>query len=368
MIAARKGSAVNGLRGLMLLIIVVTHYVPSAFFSGNIARPAAATMLTVTGYFFMMVMERDLAAFDGSAGQRLRTLLRLFFTRQLRIWPVMAGVVLLYVGLGFLDPSPATTQIHHTWPLYLAYMGNIVKMMFEGDAFPSHFWLISAQEQFILATLILTSIVGARRLPALLKIAIATGITARIVGAILWMPDHPALATETPLAVADALALGMLCRTAIAGGHSRTSLRRGATIAIAGLCLLWTSIPNSYAAYFGLLPAITAMIGCLIILTLADEVRVRRVERAMAGWPFLILLGQMSLSLFLIHPLVNTLLNLGYARASGVLAPWWMLAVVGPPLSLIVAYGYYRAVEVPIRDLRRRVKRPSPNEAKLIAA
>lgn len=66
--SAWRGSAVNGLRGLMLLIIVVTHYVPSAFFSGNIARPAAATMLTVTGYFFMMVMERDLAAFDGGQG------------------------------------------------------------------------------------------------------------------------------------------------------------------------------------------------------------------------------------------------------------------------------------------------------------
>jgi len=316
----------------------------------------------------MAVLERDLAAFDGGAGQRLRTLARLFFTRQLRIWPVMAGVVLLYVGLGFLDPSPTTTQIHHTWPLYLAYMGNVVKMMFEGDAFPSHFWLISAQEQFILAMLVLTSIVGPARLPLLLKVAVALGITARIVGAIVWMPDHPALATETPLAVADALALGMLCRIAIAGGHSRTSLRRGATIAIAGLCLLWTSIPNSYAAYFGLVPAITALLGCLAILTLADDVRVRRVERAMAGWPFLILLGQMSLSLFLIHPLVNTLLNLGFARATGVLAPWWLLALVGPPLSLVAAYGYYHAVELPIRNLRRRVRRPAAAEGRIITA
>jgi peptidoglycan/LPS O-acetylase OafA/YrhL len=33
--------------------------------------------------------------------------------------------------------------------------------------------------------------------------------------------------------------------------------------------------------------------------------------------------------------------------------PWWGLALVGPPLSLLVAYGYFRAVEVPIRRLRR---------------
>lgn len=347
-----RGSAVNGLRGLMLLLIVVTHYVPSAFFSGNVARPAAATMLTVTGYFFMTVLERDLASFDGQYRDRLRTLTRLLFFRHIRIWPVMAGVVLLYVGLGFLDPSPATLQIHHTWPLYLGYMGNVVKMIFEGDAFPAHFWLIGAQEQFFLLILILTAFCGARRLPALLKVAVVAGIAARIVGAIVWMPGHPALATETPLAVADALALGMLCRMAIAGGQSRTSLRRTTGLAIAGIALLWATIPNSYAAYFGLVPALTALFGCQFILVLADEVRLRRFERVAAGWPFLILLGQMSLSLFLIHPLINTLLALGFARSTGQLAPWWLLAIVGPPLSLVAAYAYYRAVELPIARLR----------------
>lgn len=365
--SSRRGAAVNGLRGLMLLIIVVTHYVPSAFFSGNIARPAAATMLTVTGYFFMMALERDLARFDGGAAQRLATLVRLFFTRQMRIWPVMAGVIAMYVGLGLLDPSPATTQIFKTWPLYLGYMGNVVKMIYEANAFPSHFWLVSAQEQFLLVALIFAAIGGPKRLPMLLKAAVVAGVLIRFGGAMLWMPDHPSLATETPFAVADALSLGMLCRMAIMGGQSRTSLRRAASIAIAILSIIWASIPNTYAAYFALVPAITALIGCQFILILADEVRVRRFERAMAGWPFLILLGQMSLSLFLIHPLVNTLLNLGFARVTGTLAPWWLLALVGPPLSILAAYGYYRAIEVPVRSL---LQRPiyAPQIAKMLVA
>ena len=352
---ARREDAVNGIRGLMLLIIVVTHYVPSAFFSGNIARPAAAVMLAVTGYFFMTILERDVAAFGGSFRTRLAVAGRLFLNRHMRIWPVMAVVVLLYVGLGFLDPSPTTTQIHHTWPLYLLYMGNVVKMIFESEAFPAHFWLISAQEQFVVITLIVCVIGGARNIGAFLKAAILLGVSARVVGCYFWMPTHPALATESPFAIADAVALGMLCRLAITGGESKTRLRRRVMVGILGTILVWATIPNTYSAYFGLVPFITALVGCLFILVLADDVRVRRLKGGLLASPLLVLLGQMSLSLFLIHPLVNTLANLGFARVTGELMPWWMLALFGPPLSITVAFLYFRAVEVPIRRFRAHV-------------
>ena len=118
--------------------------------------------------------------------------------------------------------------------------------------------------------------------------------------------------------------------------------------------VVWATVPNTYAAYFGLVPFITALVGCLFILLLADEVRVRRLNLGLLSSPSLVLLGQMSLSLFLLHPLVNTLINLSYAKASGELMPWWMLAMVGPPLSIIVALAYFRVVEVPIRQYRTR--------------
>jgi peptidoglycan/LPS O-acetylase OafA/YrhL len=367
-----RENAVNGLRGLMLLLIVTTHYVPSSFFSGNIARPAAAVMLAVTGYFFMSIVERDPAAFDGRLRDRVAAALRLFLNRHMRIWPVMIGVVLMYVLLGFLDPSPITTQIHGTWPLYVLYMGNVVKMIFEGAAFPAHFWLISAQEQFVTIALGACVIGGTRRLGLFLKIAIGVGVVGRVVGAMLWMPENPALATESPFAIADAVALGMLCRIAIAGGQSKTALRRRVMVGIILTTILWAAVPNTYAAYFALVPLITALIGCLFILTLADEVRVRRLNLGLLSSPSLVLLGQMSLSLFLLHPLVNTLINLGYARASGELMPWWMLAAIGPPLAILIAYAYFRLVEVPIRRYRsgsaRGMPKGSPSANKLATA
>jgi len=343
----------------MLLIIVLTHYVPTSFFSGNIARPAAAVMLTVTGYFFMRIVERE-HGLRGALGDRCKAALRLSFQRHMRIWPAVAGVVLMYVALGYLVPGRLTNQIHHTWPLYLAYMGNVVKMWYEADAFPAHFWLISAQEQFVFLVLVALVTFGADRIKHMITVAVVVGVAARLIGCFLWMPDHPALATESPFAVADALALGMLCRTAVAANVGTTTLRRRVTLGAICVFLLWAALPNTYAIYFGLMPLLTALIGCLIILTLGDEVRVRRFEQAMLSWPAVVLLGQISLSLFLLHPLVNTIINLAYARETGEILPWWLLAMIGPPASIVVAYGYFRAVEVPIRRFRSSAVRRSP--------
>ena len=132
----RRDCAVDGVRGLMLLVIVTTHYIPSSFFSANIARPAAAVMLAVTGYFFMKVAERE-TRLAGAPLERCAAALSMLWQRHMRIWPALAGVILLYALLGYFDGGRTTTQIHQTWPMYLSYMGNVVKMLYEGEAFPA---------------------------------------------------------------------------------------------------------------------------------------------------------------------------------------------------------------------------------------
>ncbi|WP_265562222.1 acyltransferase family protein [Sphingomicrobium arenosum] len=349
-------ASVNGLRGITLLLIVLTHYVPTSFFSGNIARPVAATMMVVTGYFLALILERQGIEAQEPPLTRLRRAISLFAQRHIRIWPAIAGVIAMYVLLGHWIGDRTTTQIHDTWPLYLAYMGNVVKMIHETEAFPAHFWLISAQEQFVLATLLACALLGYRNLKSFLVGAVIVGILARLVGGFLWMPDRPALATETPLAVADALALGMLVRMAIVDGTSRTAMRRSLTAAILLLAAAWALLPNTWAFYFTLVPLIAALVGCLFITLMTDEMRSHRIEAFMRAWPWLILLGQMSLSIFLLHPLVNVLLTLGYTAATGLAIDWWLLSLVGPPLSLLVAFLYFRAVEVPLRQMRRRAR------------
>lgn len=351
--AANRESGIDGLRGIMLLIIVTTHYIPSEFFSGNIARPAAAVMLAVTGYFLMRTLER--ADLDSpSIAVRFESVMQMLWQRHMRVWPVVAGAVLLYIILGYVDGGKTTTQIHTTWPLYLSYMGNVVKMIYEGKAFPAHFWLVSAQEQFIFGLVMILVFAKAKHMRSILVASVWIGVLTRIIACLIFMPDQPSLATETPLAVGDALALGMLCRMAIAAKQSKTKLRRQLIASMIGVFFLWAATPNVYAAYFGLTPLLAAIIGCLIILTLGDNVRGKRLEQAMLNWPFVVLLGQMSLSLFLTHPLVNTILNLSYAKMTGVIIPWWLLSLVGPPISVVVAFVYFRIIEVPIRRGRRK--------------
>lgn len=367
-LAGSRDAAVDGLRGIMLLIIVVTHYIPTSFFSGNLARPAAAVMLVVTGYFFVKVAERD-KGLAGSLYDRLAAVGRLAVQRHIRIWPVLAGVILLYALLGKAFPGELTAQIFWTWPLHIGYLGNVVKMLFESEAFPAHFWLISAQEQFILGALLALVIGGTQRFTNFLKAAIVVGVVSRVIGCMLWMPDRPALATESPFAVADALAMGMICRLAISGGTSKTHLRRLLYGSALFIFLLWASLPNTYAVYFGLMPLLAALVGCIFILHLSDDVRSRRLHRAMLAWPAIVRLGQMSLSLFLLHPLVNSFLYLGYAQATGLLMPWWQLAVFGPPLSIAVAYVYFLLLEVPIRRARATWRRrPTKHQAEPVGA
>lgn len=352
--------SVDSIRGITLILIVLTHYVPNAFFSVNIARPTAAAMMVVTGYFFALVLEKSANNLKGNFKARLKAVVSLFFQRHMRIWPAIFGVILMYVALGYWDGGETTRQIHETWPLYLAYCGNVVKMIYEGQAFPAHFWLVSAQEQFLLILFIIMLMGGYARMRNILLSFVAIGVIARFVTCLLWMPDQPALATETPLAVADALSLGMLARFVVKNEMRRTRIRQQLLAAILVLTMVWASLPNLYSIYFSLVPLIAALIGCYLIMIVTDEVRVRRFAGAMRTWSFLELLGKMSLSLFLIHPLVNTLLRLGYAKITGENIDWWVLSLVGPPLSIVAAYLYFMAVEVPFRRMRRKIGTSGP--------
>ncbi|HEX2560228.1 acyltransferase [Phenylobacterium sp.] len=351
--------SVNGLRGLALLLIVTTHYVPSGLFSFNLAKPTASVLFVATGYFLTSILTRFEAQLNGGFGERARAAAAIFGLRHVRVWPVLACVIGFYVVLGLVDRGPLTSQILTTWPLYLGYMGNVPKMLFEGQAFPAHFWLISAQEQLVAIYLLVALVFGLRTLKALLWWMIPLSLGARVLGGALLMPEHPALALETPLAVADALSIGMLLGFAVRGQVSRTTLRRLAVGLGIGVLMVWAMLPNLNAVYFSLAPFGVALLACALVLTVTDELRADSVHAGLLGSPLLVVCGQMSLSLFLLHPLVNTVLTLSYPKLAGAIMPWWLLLIVGPPLSLLVSFVFFRLVEVPVRRARGLVN-PAP--------
>ena len=350
----QRAAAVDGLRGFAILMVVIYHYIPPSFFSFNLGKPINSILFVVAGFFFATLVLKHGRVLSGSLRQRGRALAVLLVRRHIRVWPPLAIIVSLYLALSLVDHGALTQQIRATWPHYLTYSGYLPRWAFEARAFPAHLWVISAQETLLAALCVAFAFLGVARVRKALWLLVAAGLTARFIGTLLFMPGHPAMALETPFSVIDPLCLGMLARFGLDGSFMRSRLRRQVMLALMGVVALWAFLPNWNMTYFTLAPLIAALATALVMVLSADEVRGRRIAKAGLGSPFLVFLGKISLSLFLLHPFVNTLLRLGFTAATGVEMPWWLLFAVGPVLSVGAAWLMWRTVEQPLRGLAER--------------
>ncbi len=85
----------------------------------------------------------------------------------------------------------------------------------------------------------------------------------------------------------------------------------------------------------------------LIVVAIGSPFARRLLEARPVLW-----LGKVSFSLYLVHaPILATLaFSFGDER-------WWLVGIVGVPLSLLIAAGFFQLVERPSHGLARRVGR-----------
>lgn len=132
--------------------------------------------------------------------------------------------------------------------------------------------------------------------------------------------------------------------------HSRTFWIALATLACLLMVASWLARPLFESGTLGnsVLWGL-AGIGAAIIIVLAiawPAVRAQ-LERRPVQW-----LGRVSFSLYLVHaPILGTL---GYLFGEQY---WWAVGLVGVPLSILAAAGFFRWVEAPTQRLSRRAGR-----------
>ena len=346
------GAAVNGLRGLAIVLVVIYHYIPTRFFSFSLGKPINSILFVVAGFYFAALLLKHEAALNAPIRARLNTALDLLLRRHVRIWPALALVVVFYLLLSVIDSGPLTQQIRTTWPYYLGYLGYVPRWAYEGNAFPGHLWVVSAQETLLIGFFAAIVFCGLKRMQRALWMLVLIGFACRLFGSAVFFPDHPSLALESPLAVLDALCLGMLVRFRLARRKTHYRLRRLLLLGVFGAGGALAMLPNTDMSYFGFAPLLTALLTAMVMVLSADEVRGRRIATSALTSPVLGFLGTISFSLFLLHPLVNTLLRLGFTRAAGVEMPWWGLFATGVPLSVGAAWLFWRWVEEPLKAAR----------------
>lgn len=349
-----RGGAVDGLRGVAILLVVVYHYVPAHFFSFSLGKPINSILFVVAGYFFAAALLKTSRPLNQSFANRLRATGDIFVRRHIRVWPMLAIIVALYASLGFAAPSALTRQIYETWPYYVTYLGYVPRWAYEAQTFPPHLWVVSAQESLIFVLCIVAVGFGVPALRRALWVLVCAGIAFRGIGTLLFFPDHMSMALETPLAVLDPLALGMLARFELDQRTMGSQLRRVLFVALIGAIALFAVLPNWNVTYFTLAPLISALMTALVMIVSSDNVRGAKLAAAGLAHPALVFIGRMSLSAFLLHPFVNTIIRLVYTRNFETEMAWWLLFAIGPVMSFALAWVFWRLFEEPLRQLKSR--------------
>lgn len=238
-VAARHIPALDGLRGIAILLVVVLH-ATEAFGRVHPIAPTTTAIVNVgfTGVDLFFVLSGFLISGILLASKESPSYFRVFYIRRtLRIFPLYYA----YLGLIFVVLPLVSEQIrsnyaelraHQLW--YWTYLGNVANAIHGGwrmdGALTGHFWSLAVEEQFYLIWPTVVLFLSARSLRNLcLAIIVATP----------FVRLGLRLADVNPIAVyvltfcrADALAFGALIAVALRVESGRAVLRQYGTRAL----------------------------------------------------------------------------------------------------------------------------------------
>ena len=349
---------IDGLRALAIAAVVVFHAFPTAARGGF---TGVDVFFVISGYLISRIIWRGLDAHSF-------TLAWFYGRRVLRLFPALVLVLVATLAAGrWLFLPDAYETLGKDVASAAAFASNLVLWQDAGYFTENaalrpltHLWSLAVEEQFYLVFPLL--LIATHRSWRLTGAVLALLAAASFAWNIASVSTDPAAAFYLLPARFWELALGALLAYAqLSRGDFLPRRARNAT-AFAGLGLLVVATfgptaASTFPGWWALAPTAAAV---LLIAAGPEAIPNRRL---LATAPF-VLLGRISYPLYLWH---FPLLVLARVQWGPSLSVPVTLALVGA--SVVLAYGTYRFVELPVRGLtRRRAWRPAVLVAPLAAA
>lgn len=349
--------ALDGIRGLGVLLVLFYHYGASAGalgFDNVLLRVSAIGWSGVDLFFVLSGFLITGILFDSKGKEGY---FRNFYARRtLRIFPLYYLAALLVILLSAVWSYDVLGGLSPVW--ILLYVGNF-QMAFEGGgSILDHFWSLAIEEQFYL---IWPMVVLALSRKQLMLVAAGMIVFSPLLRTLLVLNDVSSLSVYvlTPARM-DGLALGALIALAVRGpgGIDRLlpwawGLGIAAGLGFAAIVLARSSFSSSDPVILtaGISLLLTFYASLLILALTFRPIKVV-MELPVMRW-----FGKYSYGLYVWHPIVNMiLLHSPLTEKFGEMNPAKaiLLLVVAFLISLLVALASYNLFETRFLKLKNR--------------
>jgi peptidoglycan/LPS O-acetylase OafA/YrhL len=369
-IAGRKFASLDGVRGIAILLVLLTHckdYIPSGIVRIAVAKEVLSWGWTGVDLFFVLsgflitgILLDSRTAENYFSGFYARRVLRIFPLYYL----VLTGVL---VGASFMHPYPAQLPLPEDRKLYFVHLTNwlcLWKGQWQAN-FLGHFWSLAVEEQFYLVWPICVWLL---RPAALRRVGLFT-LVAICLFRCYWVSTHGpsvalVLATLTRM---DGLIVGTLCALVFQEAESvKAALKWLSWVAsitlgcfAAGVLILRESptLVESFAQTIGI-SLLALGFGALVLKAAATEGAPTLFQKLLCTRT-LRTLGKYSYGIYVFHVPLLGAASVFFVRHSGppnTLAwkLWWCLCLALTTAAIpIIAALSYEYFERPLLSLKR---------------
>ena len=329
--------ALDGIRAVAVLLVLLAHFDPTAHYLTGGGTVGVDLFFVLSGFLITSIL---LAEWSEDADINLRAFYR---RRVLRLWPALVLLLAFYAIAAPLISTVPRDHFSAALAAALSYMNWQQAALHGPEGFVGHAWSLSIEEQFYLVwpTLLIIILWFSRK-------AVTLFLAALLIGTVAWrcyLTFHGASVIRIYAgtdAHADPLLIGCLL-AALTLSAIRTDRLAGAWPLPAAALLAIVLTPAWSTRWFLWEFTANGILGAWLVAAVMQKRS--GLLAGMLSSSTMVWLGRRSYGVYLWHvPMMKALTFLKL--------PPWPRALLGIPISLIIAAVSYRFVEEPI--LRRK--------------